>query len=238
MNLKEQTMYSMFFDQKYRENFEHDYQQMKKDISAGKFNLTMEDYVKVYRKLLKPNFCEQLVGDIKKYPSVMKFDGELSNLLRKGSFINTYLSNNDFTTTIEKTIESSIDVIVKQYTKDVRPLYYAYGDDFKHYNYHILKYTSEDYFKIHHDHYAETLNYSRLLSIVIYLNEDYTGGELEFPSAGINKEYTFKTGDAIVFPSHWMFYHGVKPITSGERYAIVIWVGLDLSHTENKYFSK
>lgn len=238
MSFKEQKMHSVFFDEKYRNNFNSEYQQMEKDIAAGKFNLTMEDYVKVYRQLLKPNFCESFVSEIKKYPNVLNFDGPLSDLLRKGSFLNTFLSNNDFTKNIEKVIESTIDVIVKQYTKDVRPLYYAYGDEFEHYTYHILKYSPEDYFKIHHDHYAETLNYSRLLSIVIYLNEDYEGGELEFPSAGINKEYTFKTGDTIVFPSHWMFYHGVKPITSGERYAIVIWVGLDLSHTENRYYSK
>jgi len=238
MSFKEQKMYSVFYDEKYRSNFNSDYQQMEKDIADGKFNLSMEDYVKVYKKLLKPNFCESLVNEIKKYPSVLNFDGPLSDLLRKGSFLNTFLSNNEFTKTIEGIIESTIDVIVKQYTKDVRPLYYAYGDEFKHYTYHILKYSPEDYFKIHHDHYAETLNYSRLLSVVIYLNEDYEGGELEFPSVGIDKEYTFKTGDAIVFPSHWMFYHGVKPITSGERYAIVIWVGLDLSHTESKYYSK
>jgi hypothetical protein len=238
MQFKEQTMYSVFYDPKYRENFNEEYQQMEKDIADGKFNLTMEDYVKVYRKLLKPPFCENLVKEIKEYPSIMEFDGELSDLLRKGSFLNTFLSNSDFAKKMEGIIESCIDVVVKKYTKDVRPLYYAYGDEFKHYTYHILKYTPEDYFRIHHDHYAETLNYSRLLSIIIYLNEDYTGGELEFPSAGINKEYKFKTGDIIVFPSHWMFYHGVKPITSGERYAIVAWVGLDLSHTEFKYFSK
>lgn len=238
MQIKEQTMYSVFHDPKYREDFNKNYEQMEKDIGDGKFNLTMENYVKVYKNLLKTPFCQELVNEIKEYPNVLEFDGELSNLLRKGSFLNTYFSTNPLATKVEGILESCIDVVVKQYTKDVRPLYYAYGDNFNHYTYHILKYTPDDYFKIHHDHYAETLNYSRLLSMIIYLNEDYTGGELQFPSAGIDKEYTFETGDVIVFPSHWMFYHGVKPILSGERYAIVAWLGLDLSHTENKYFSK
>lgn len=238
MSLKEQKMYSVFYDSEYRENFKSDYENMEKDISSGKFNLSMEDYVKKYDNFLNQDLCKELVEDIKKYPSVLEFDGHLSDLLRKGKFLNTFLSTNEFTIKIEKLIEESISKLVKKYTKDVRPLYYAYGDKFNHYTYHILKYNSDDYFKIHHDHYAETLNYSRLLTACIYLNEDYVGGELEFPSAGMDKEYTFNTGDAIIFPSHWMFYHGVKPIISGERYVIIMWIGLDLSHTENKYYSK
>lgn len=238
MSLKSSKVYSMFYDPKYRVNFESNYENMEKDISDEKFNLTMGDYVKVYKNFLSLDDCNNLVKDIKNYPKVLNFEGDLSNLLRKGSYLNTFQINNDFTNKVKNIVETSICRISKQYTNDVKPLYYAYGDEFNHYNYQVLKYTSEDYFRIHHDHYAETLNYSRLLTCIIYLNEDYTGGELQFPSVGINKEYKFKTGDAIIFPSHWMFYHGVKPISSGERYAVVIWIGLDLSHTENVYYSK
>ena len=210
---------------------------MQSEISDGKFNLSMEDYVRVYKNFYTPNVCKDLVNDIKQYPNMMKFSGVLSDSLREGQFANTFLSQSEFTQKFEGIIEKAAKDLAKKYTHDVRPLYYAYGDEFNHHTYHILKYTSEDYFRVHHDHYAETLNYSRLLTACIYLNEDYTGGELEFPSAGMNKNYSFNTGDAIVFPSHWMFYHGVKPILSGERYTLVIWMGLDLSDTETKYFS-
>jgi len=235
--IKEQKTYSMFFRKEYTENFENEYKDMQKDIHNNKFNLSVEEYVRVYKQFFSFELCNELVEDIKKYPIKMKFSGSLSDSLRKGEFVNTYFSQNEFTQKIENLIETSIEKISKKYTQDVRPLYYAYGDNFNHYTYHILKYTSDDYFKIHHDHYAETLNHSRLLTVCIYLNEDYTGGELEFPSVGNDKEYSFKTGDIIVFPSNWMFYHGVKPILSGERYTIVIWIGLDLSDTETKYFS-
>ena len=65
---------------------------------------------------------------------------------------------------------------------------------------------------------------SRLLSVCVYLNDDYTGGNLDFPS--INQSFKFNTGDVIVFPSHWMFYHGVAPIKSGVRYTLVVWLGV------------
>lgn len=235
---KEQTIHSIFYDKDYRSNFESDYKNMEKDISDGKFNLAMEDYVRVYKNEISTQKCSELLKDIKSYPNEAQFGGNLSNLLRKGSFVNTHMQENPFVVKIEEFIEETINELVKKYLNDVRPLYYAYGGKFNHYNYQIIKYTSEDYFRVHHDHYAETLNNSRLLTACIYLNDDYTGGELEFPSAGIDKEYTFDVGDAIVFPSHWMFYHGVKPILSGERHVIVIWMGIDLSHTAMRIFSK
>jgi len=235
---KEQTLHSIFHDKEYRSNYASEYSNMEKDISDGKFNLTMEDYVRVYRKQITVEKCNELMCDIKSYPKEYKFSGDLSNLVRKGTFLNTHMQENPFVRKIESFVEEQIKILSKKYTEDVRPLHYAYGGRFNHYDYQVIKYTPEDYFRLHHDHYAETLNNSRLLTVCIYLNDDYEGGELDFPSAGINKEYTFDVGDAIVFPSNWMFYHGVKPITSGERYVVVIWMGIDLSHTAITMFSK
>jgi len=237
MEIKEQTNYSMFFRKEYTEKFEETYQEMEKDIKDGKFNLSMEDYVQVYEKFLNLSVCDELVENIKKHPNLMSFSGALSDPLRTGKFVNIYGSKNNFVKNTEKLIEESIEKLTQKYVQDVRPLYYSYGDKFNHYTYHILKYNQEDYFRMHHDHYAETLNYSRLLTACIYLNEDYSGGELEFPSIGKDKKYKFSKGDAIIFPSHWMFYHGVSPITSGERFNLIMWIGLDLSDTATKYFT-
>jgi Rps23 Pro-64 3,4-dihydroxylase Tpa1-like proline 4-hydroxylase len=238
MALKEYTMYSIFYDKEYQDSFEKNYKLMQEDVQNGKFNLTMNDYVKVYNNLLTEETCHDLCKDIKENPNTLEFTGHLSDSLRKGSFINTFSTNNSFTKKFDSIVENVIEIISEKYTNDVRPLYYSYGNKFNHYNYQILKYDKDDYFRIHHDHYAEILNFSRLFSICLYLNEDYEGGELEFPSTEIGKEYKFKMGDAIVFPSHWMFYHGVKPILSGNRYSIIIWVGLDLSDKPAKFVTK
>ena len=63
---------------------------------------------------------------------------------------------------------------------------------------------------------------TRKLSFSFILNEDYEGGDLEFP--GLPKSYlekgdTLNRGDCIMFPSY--FYHRVKPVTSGTRWALV-----------------
>ena len=66
------------------------------------------------------------------------------------------------------------------------------------------------------------------LTCTMYLNDDYDGGELAFilrenrddPSNDIKFDYKPTAGDILVFPSTEPFYHGVKPLTNGERFFI------------------
>lgn len=51
---------------------------------------------------------------------------------------------------------------------------------------------------------------------VIYLNDDYEGGEIYFPDQGI--DFIPKAGTVVFFPSNNMFIHGVREITKGYRY--------------------
>lgn len=87
----------------------------------------------------------------------------------------------------------------------------------------ILKYLPGNFFKPHFDAGKTPI---RNMSFILFLNNDYEGGELSFfdPDCKTN-EYTVdvKPGRLIVWPSYWMFPHGVKPVTKGIRYAIVSW---------------
>jgi hypothetical protein len=63
-------------------------------------------------------------------------------------------------------------------------------------------------------------------AVVIYLNDEYTGGSIYFPN--IDEEYFPKKGDAVVFPSNDEKYlHGVKEILSGNRYTLAYWYSED-----------
>lgn len=55
----------------------------------------------------------------------------------------------------------------------------------------------------------------RDISSIIYLSEDFTGGEIEFPDLGIRIEPT--AGSAIYFPGTEQFMHQVNPVRSGTR---------------------
>ena len=65
----------------------------------------------------------------------------------------------------------------------------------------------------------------RDVSFVFYLNEEFGGGELEFPDHGLTIKP--KKGMMVVFPSYKEFLHRVHPVTWGHRYSLVCWVGTE-----------
>ena len=70
---------------------------------------------------------------------------------------------------------------------------------------------------------------NRDISILFYLNDNYTGGELEFTQLGLTIKP--KTGMMIAFPSYKEFAHKVHPVISGTRYSLVSWL-----ETEQKIY--
>ena len=55
-------------------------------------------------------------------------------------------------------------------------------------------------------------------AMVLYINDDYDGGELFFPD--IDLEIKPKSGQLIAWPSGPLFEHGVKKISNGDRYVV------------------
>lgn len=53
-------------------------------------------------------------------------------------------------------------------------------------------------------------------SIVLYLNDDYTGGDLEFPEQGIKIKP--ESGSLVIFPSTRPYFHASTPLVSGNKY--------------------
>lgn len=82
---------------------------------------------------------------------------------------------------------------------------------------HLLKYEKAGYLPAHQDQGVST----RVLSVLIYLNDDYEGGEIEFRQSGVKIKP--KPGSLIFFPSNFLYVHEVHPMTSGTRYALPNW---------------
>lgn len=89
----------------------------------------------------------------------------------------------------------------------------------KHDAYQILKYGVGQKFTNHMD---DSEHNHRRISSIYYINQDYEGGEIVFPRFGIT--YKPAEGDAIFFPSTYVYNHSVKPVISGTRYAVVSWI--------------
>jgi hypothetical protein len=61
-----------------------------------------------------------------------------------------------------------------------------------------------------------------LLTITMYLNNEYEGGELSFLNEETSEviHYRPKAGDITVFPSAKPYWHGVEKVKSGDRYLV------------------
>jgi predicted 2-oxoglutarate/Fe(II)-dependent dioxygenase YbiX len=140
--------------------------------------------------------------------------------------------------------------VVKLSKKEIRKSKVAFIDDLGHINNLILskvmeevkikgfepsietfqftKYNEGDYFDWHIDR-GETMFKDRFYTIVIQLNENYTGGDFELMINNKKSELEFGVGNLYVFPSN--VFHRVKPIQTGNRYSLVSW--LKLKEIEN-----
>jgi predicted 2-oxoglutarate/Fe(II)-dependent dioxygenase YbiX len=76
-----------------------------------------------------------------------------------------------------------------------------------------------DFFDADRDTWFKCMD--RDMSLLIYLNEQFTGGEIRF--VNFNFAHRPATGDLVFFPSDHRYMHEAQTVHSGVRYAIVSW---------------
>jgi len=118
------------------------------------------------------------------------------------------------------------DMVRTLYIKQIEPFYNA--ELIWYQQPQILRYEPGGYYRPHADsdeinpktNKWERVN-NRHLSLLVYLDEDYEGGELSFP----NLDYKLrpKPGMLLAFPSDGRYLHGAMPVRSGIRHALVSW---------------
>ena len=84
--------------------------------------------------------------------------------------------------------------------------------------YELLKYPEGCFYKQHTDSFKAR---PRAVSCSFILNNDFEGGEFAF--FGRKLKYKLEKGDAIMFPSNFMYPHEIMPVTQGTRYSIITW---------------
>ena len=80
----------------------------------------------------------------------------------------------------------------------------------------------EGYHKWHFEHSGELKNNRRMLATLLYLNDDFEGGELEF--IYLHKRIKPKKGLVIMFPSGFTHTHRGNPPLTGEKYVAASWL--------------
>ena len=79
---------------------------------------------------------------------------------------------------------------------------------------HLLRYDETGHLPAHQDQGIS----SRVLSVLLYLNDDYEGGEINFPWHELKVKP--KANSFITFPSNSDYWHEVLENTGKERYSL------------------
>ena len=103
----------------------------------------------------------------------------------------------------------------------------------------VVKYQPGGFYNAHYDASCydkkecvefEKNGWQRIVTLIIYLNDNYEGGHTEFPN--LNKQYKLNAGSALLFYSlekngnqcHPLSLHSGTPVQSGEKYIANVWL--------------
>ena len=105
--------------------------------------------------------------------------------------------------------------VIKEYKKDLPEFVDWFPDKFAFEELRIKKYepNSDDEFGLHVD-VQDHLSAKRYLAFLVYLNDDFKGGETTFPYHNLTVKP--ETGKVLVFPPTWQYPHIGLPVKSGK----------------------
>jgi len=104
-------------------------------------------------------------------------------------------------------------------TTNVYAKKYNIHEPFYHETYSLLKYSSGQSYS---EHYDGATGIGRCISCLVYLNDNYDGGEIEFINFGVKIKP--QAGMMIIFPSNFAYRHIAHPVTNGTKYSLVTWI--------------
>jgi hypothetical protein len=164
--------------------------------------------IKIIPNFLTKEEIEYLMSDINTRRHV-SFVSQKDNEGNALTYIHQYNGLND----IYKIIERCKDQICKSYGIEKEKI------KAKEQHLNVVKWVEGTYLDLHVDDLGYVTD--NHLPVLIYLNDDYEGGEIKFETYNLSLKPN--VGDFIVFPGNLHYPHEVTKVLSGTRYTLPIW---------------
>ena len=170
----------------------------------------MDDFIKVYDNVLDNNLCDTLIRlfDVSGYKEIINNKGT-PNFTQ----LNINQKHPDNIQQLSILTRNVLELYKKEfsdYTRWYPPRLFL--EEFRIKKYHSR---SHDRFDIHVD-VEDHASARRYLAFLYYLNDDFTGGETEFPHH--NKKIVPKKGSVMVFPPTWQYPHAGLKVNRSEEH--------------------
>lgn len=184
-------------------------------------NTKLEDYIYIVKNALSLNLCNEVLEEFKnsdEWQDAIIHSGKIEKHLRNCqviamSYPHVIQKNKDIRHRLDNAIFDGASKCIKEY--NTRFSYCRIEEDS---GYELLKYPEGCFYTQHVDSFKAR---PRAVSCSFILNDDFEGGEFAFFNREI--KYKLEKGDALMFPSNFMYPHEVMPVTKGTRYSIVTW---------------
>jgi hypothetical protein len=181
----------------------------------------LEDYIYVVKNALSLNLCDKILEEFKnsdEWQDTVVGSGVIKKDIRNCqtiviSFPHVIQKNKDIRHGLDNAIFDGASKCITEY-----------NTKFKHCKieedsgYELLKYPEGCFYIQHVDSFKAR---PRSVSCSFILNDDFEGGEFAFFDREL--KYKLEKGDAIMFPSNFMYPHEIMPVTKGTRYSIITW---------------
>ena len=182
------------------------------------------DFVKEYKNVISPTLCD---GIIKYYESIGGWnkstfgtkDGLSPETNDKVDMNEMWISKKD-QGGLYGDMLSGFKVALQKYTEEYPDIVIQHSTPFRLNKYSVGGFMSRHIDNIHHSH-GQQYGFPHC-TMLLYLNDNYQGGEIEMCNGLISKKP--KAGTIVAFPSNFMYPHEVKPVTEGDRYTVMVWL--------------
>jgi hypothetical protein len=125
----------------------------------------------------------------------------------------TQMLNLEFAPNLLERARVLLDDIQERCNREIKE---NYGKDYVVDNlYSIYRFQEGD---MMHEHHDSGLSPKIKNGVVIYLNDDFEGGEIYYPKVKI--EIKPVANALLIHPANMIYRHGVKPVTNGSRYSL------------------
>jgi predicted 2-oxoglutarate/Fe(II)-dependent dioxygenase YbiX len=181
----------------------------------------LEDYIYIVKNALTNPLCDAILEEFKnssEWEDTVIDGGKINKEVRNCqtiviSYPHVIQKNNKIRHKLDNAIFDGASKCIQEY-KAKFPRCEIEEDS----GYELLKYFKGCFYTEHVDSFKAR---PRAVSCSLILNDDFEGGEFAF----FNRElkYKLEKGDALMFPSNFMYPHEVMPVTNGTRYSIVTW---------------
>jgi predicted 2-oxoglutarate/Fe(II)-dependent dioxygenase YbiX len=184
-------------------------------------NKNLNDYVKIYKKVLTDSQCNSVVSEIENKIWVRHnfYDPKADEFVEHEKELDSWTGNIPSSPLLLDTVWNCLHRYI---VEDIKFSWFVGWVGYTGIKYN--RYNPNTRMKLHCDHihsmFSGTPKGIPILSVLGCLNNDYKGGELIMFE---DQVIELGKGDIMIFPSNFLYPHQVKEITEGVRYSFVSW---------------